>query len=144
MSRPSRPASRGYYPYDYGYELPQGGTEGYADYDDDWDRVRPVRFFTPVRLLLFLLVLVSAAAALYGLFLDRTLLQMPITVSGLAVLGLALVILAFSSAGAAATLGRRGFGGRALLAAFFGGLCALGAAGSLSGAIILGLLAASA
>jgi hypothetical protein len=127
------------------YDYPQGyGDEyDYGPYDGWWEEGTG-GMFSPVRLLLGLLVLGAGAVALYGMFLDRTLLQMPITVSGLAVLGVALVLLGFSSARGAASLGRRGYGGRALLAALFGGLCVAAGAGSLAGAIVLGMLAMSA
>jgi len=122
--------------YEPGYEYDYG-----PDRADDWWEEGTGGLFSPVRLLLYLLVIGSGATAIYGMFIDRTL---PITVSGLAVLGLSLALLAFSAAHGAASLGRRGYGGRALLAALFGGLCAMGAAGSLAGAFVLGMLAASA
>ena len=120
---------------------PYGGAyEGEAWYEDE----RPARTVTPARVLLFLLAVIAGAVALYGAFLDRTPLQIPLTVSGLAVLGVTLLLLALASARSAAALGRSGSGGRAFLAAFFGGLCALGASGSLAGAIVLGIVALSA
>jgi hypothetical protein len=124
-------------PYEYSYGEPAG-------YEDDWWRDEPGRMLNPVRILLVILVIGSGAVALYGMFLDRTRLQMPLTVSGFAVLAMSLGFLSLSAARGAAGLGRRGYGGRALGAALFGGLCAMGAAGSLAAAIILGLLAASA
>jgi hypothetical protein len=96
---------------------------------------------TPARFLLVLLLIGSGAVAIYGMFFDRTRLQIPLTVSGLAVFGVGLVLLALMFARGAARLGRQGAGGRALLAALLGGLCAFGAAGSLAGAVILGILA---
>lgn len=153
---PARPArSPGAYAgqaaYDHGYEQGYGyeqpyGYEAESPYDPDeewWDRGTG-GMFSPVRVLLFVLVVGAGAVALYGLFLDRTLLQMPIAVSGLAVLGLSSVLLGFSAAHGAANLGRRGYGGKALLAAIFGGLCAAGGLGSLAAAIVLGMLALSA
>jgi hypothetical protein len=111
---------------------------------DDWDepvrRTRGTRLLTPLRLLLAVLVAIAGAATLYGL-LDKSALQIPIAMSGMAVLGVALGLLAFSSAAAVIGLGREGRVGLALLVAFFGGLCAFGAAGSLGGALILGMLA---
>lgn len=112
---------------------------------DDWAeperRAGGERLFTPVRLLLLLLVFIAAAVTAYGLFVDKSSLQLPITVSGLAVLGVALGLLAFSSAAAAAGFGRQGRLGWALLIAFFGGLCAIAAAGSLGAGLVLGILA---
>jgi len=100
--------------------------------------------FSPVRVTLGLLIIGSGVIALYGMFIDKTPLQLPLVVSGLAVLGFSLLLMAWSSASGALSLGRRGHGGKATLAALFGGLCALGAFGSLSGALVLGMLAASA
>jgi hypothetical protein len=129
----------GYYeyghPYDRDYQ-PEGG--------DDWWEEGTGGLFSPIRVLLGLLVIGAGAVVFYGMFLDRTPLQIPITVGGLAVLGLALVMLAFSSASGAASLGRRGYGGKALIAAIFGGLCAMAGFGSLAGAVVLGMLTASA
>jgi hypothetical protein len=111
---------------------------------DDWvaseERGQPVRVVTPGRVVLFLAVLIAAGIAAYGLFLDRSLLQIPITVSGLAMLGIALGLLGFSAAGAATGLGREGRTGPAVLVAFIGGLCALAAAGALGAALVLGIL----
>ncbi len=133
---------------DYGSEDygPGGAAYGAYPYDpsDEWWEEGTGGMFSPVRVLLGLLVIVSGAATLYGMLFEEQPLQMPITVSGLAVLGLSLGLLALSSASGAASLGRRGYGGRALLAALFGGLCALGAAGALAGAVVLGMIALSA
>jgi hypothetical protein len=111
--------------------------------EDAWaeeDEPRP-RVITPGRILLFLLLIASGGVALYGIFLDRTPLQIPLTVSGLAIFGVLLAVLALVSARVAAALGRTGSAGRAFIAAFFGGLCAFGAAGSLAGALVLGIVA---
>ena len=114
-------------------------------YDDDWEwedeRSRRVGLISPARVLLTLLVLFAGGVALYG-FLDRTALQLTIIVVGLGLLGVALLILSLSLARAAAQLGRQGSGGKALFAALLGGICILGAAGALSGAIVLGMLSA--
>lgn len=117
--------------------------EAYDDEDGDWDEPRPrrVRLLTPARVMLFLLVVVAGVVALYG-FLDRTALQLTIIIVGLGLLGVALLLLSLSLARAAAQLGRRGSGGKALLAALIGGFCILGAAGSLSGAIVLAMITA--
>jgi len=145
---PARPASgHGAYAggaaYEYDYPQGYGGEYGYGP-DDEWWEEGTGGLFSPVRVLLFLLIVGAGIAALYGMFLDRTPLQMPIAVSGLAVLGLAMVLLGFSAAHGAASLGRRGYGGRALLAALFGGLCVAGGLGALAAAIVLGMLALSA
>jgi hypothetical protein len=122
---------------------PAGGYEDewYEDESDERDPRRRGRLVTPARFLLVLLLIGSGAVAIYGMFFDRTRLQIPLTVSGLAVFGVGLVLLALMFARGAARLGRQGAGGRALLAALLGGLCAFGAAGSLAGAVILGILA---
>jgi hypothetical protein len=127
-----RMAPEPYYPDEaYGYE------------QDDWDepRVRRPRLISPARVMLALLVVIAAVVAVYG-FLDRTPLQLTIIIVGLGLLGVALLLLSLSLARAAAQLGRYGSGGKALFAALIGGLCILGAAGSLSGAIVLAMLTA--
>jgi len=99
------------------------------------------RALTPVRLLLIAAVLISAAVAAFGLVAAKS---VPMIVSGMAVLGISLVLLGLIAAGAVVRAGKRGDGALAFTAAVFGGLCMLGAAGSLAVAIVLGLLAASA
>ncbi len=114
-------------------------------YEDDWYETTPQRrrFVTPTRVFLVLLLIGSGAVAVYGVFFDRTPLQIPLAVSGLAVFGTTLIVLALVAARAAARLGRDGAGGKAVLAALFGGLCAFGAAGSLAAALVLGILVVS-
>jgi hypothetical protein len=110
-----------------------------ADYDEYEEPT--YRVISPIRLLLALLIAAAGAVAFFGIVIQP---QLPLAVSGLGVMGVALGLLAISFAGAAASLGRRGSGGRALVAALFGGLCALSGAGALGAAIVLGLLAAGA
>jgi hypothetical protein len=93
---------------------------------------------TPARLGLVVASLGAGAAAAFGLFVAKSL---PMTVSGLAVLGIASLLLGLIALAATVRAGRRGAGGAAFAAALFGGLCMLGASGSLSLAILLGLLA---
>ena len=132
----------------YGTEPLDASLEPYLWEDDDvvaadGDEYEEAtyRVFSPARLLFVLLIAAAGAVALFGIVIEP---QLPLAVSGLGVMGVALGLLALSLAGAAAALGRRGSGGRALLAALFGGLCALSGAGALGAAIVLGLLAASA
>jgi hypothetical protein len=125
--------------YSAAYDVPPNEGEGWYSQERGTGGL-----FSPLRVTLWLLIIGSAAIALYGMFIDKTTLQIPLTVSGLAVLGISLALMAWSSARGAASLGRRGYGGKALIAALFGGICALGAAGALSGAFVLGMLAASA
>jgi hypothetical protein len=117
--------------------------EAYDAEYDDWDepRMRRPRLVSPARVMLTLLVLVAGVVALYG-FLDRTPLQLTIIIVGLGLLGVALLLLSLSLARAAAQLGRYGSGGKALFAALIGGFAILGAAGALSGAIVLAMLTA--
>jgi hypothetical protein len=96
---------------------------------------------TPVRLLLVAAVLISAAVVAYGLVAAKS---VPMIVSGSGILGVSLLIVGLIAAGAVVRAGRRGDGAIAFTAALFGGLCMLGAAASLSVAIVLGLLASSA
>ena len=89
------------------------------------------------RALLLLLIVAAGALTIYGLFVSPS---NPLTVSGLAVGGIASGLLGFSLAGSAIRLGEQGRLGRALLTAFVGGLFVIGAAGALAGAIVLGIL----
>jgi hypothetical protein len=95
---------------------------------------------TTFRVMLVVLMIGAGIIALYGLLIDTSPARLPLVVSGLAVGGIAAGIFGFSLAGSAVRFGQRGFIGRATLAGFFGGLFVLGAAGALSGAIILGIL----
>jgi hypothetical protein len=99
------------------------------------------RAVTPARLVLVAVVLISGVAALYGLVIAKS---VPMIVSGTAILGIGLFLLGCIAVGSVIRAGRRGDGALAFAAAMFGGLCMLGASGSLSIAIVLGLLAASA
>lgn len=116
----------------------------WEDWEDDEER-RPrgrVGLISPLRILLFLVVLVAAGIAFYGLFMEQSAMQLPLSITGLGLLALSTLLLSLSLARAAAQLGRRGSGGRALLAALLGGLFIIGAAGAGAGAIILTLLTA--
>ena len=93
-----------------------------------------------LRVMLVVLMIGASAIALYGLIISPSL---PLVVSGLAVAGIAAGIFGFSLAGSAVRLGEQGQAGRATLVAFLGGLFVLSAAGALSGAIVLGILAGS-
>lgn len=115
--------------------------EDWEEYQDQRPRTR-VRILSAGRVLLFLLVLLAGGVAFYGLFLEQSALQLPLSITGLGLLAVSLLLLALSLARVAAQLGRRGHGGRALLAALFGGFFILGAAGAGSGAIILAMLVA--
>jgi hypothetical protein len=99
---------------------------------------------TPARFVFLVALVASSAVSVYGLFVDRSGMQFPIAASGLAVLGVTLVILAFWLATAAVRAGRRGSMGRALFSALIGGLCALVASGALGAAVIFGVLSQSA
>jgi hypothetical protein len=98
---------------------------------------------TILRVMLVVLMIGAAALTFYALLVDNSAARLPLLVSGLAVGGIAAGIFGFSLAGSAVRLGQRGFAGRATLVAFFGGLFVVGAAGALSGAIILGILTAA-
>jgi hypothetical protein len=115
---------------------------------DDWDEYqerRPrkkIRIISFTRLLLFMLVLIAGSVALYGLFFEQSALQLPLSITGLALLGISMLLLSLSLARVAMQLGRRGHGGRAFLAALLGGFFIIGAAGAGSGAIVLAMLVA--
>ncbi len=114
------------------------GAEPDDERADDGESGRWRGMITPARLGLVVAWLGAGAAAAYGLFVAKSL---PMTVSGLAVLGIASLLLGLIALAATVRAGRRGAGGTAFAAALFGGLCMLGASGSLSLAILLGLLA---
>ena len=80
----------------------------------------------------------------FGLFIDSSDTKLPLVVSGLAVLGLALGLLGFLLAGSAIEAGEDGRGLTALGIALLGGLCVMIAAGALAGAIVLGILTGTA
>lgn len=96
---------------------------------------------TPARVVLFLALVGSGGVVLYGLFLDRSGSTIAFTVAGLAVLGLALAIISIRLAIGAVRAGSAGRGGVSVGSALLGGICALLASGSLSAAVIFGLLA---
>jgi len=98
---------------------------------------------TLLRFLMLALAIAAGAVVLYGLFVESSSIKLALIVSGLAVLAVCLGVLGFAMAGSAARLGRGGRMGWGMLVAFVGGLFVLGAAGSLSAAIVLGLLAAA-
>jgi hypothetical protein len=112
------------------------------EYDEDRRPRGRVGLISPLRVLLFLVVLVAAGIAFYGLFMEQSAMQLPLSITGLGLLALSTLLLSLSLARAAAQLGRRGSGGRALLAALLGGMFIIGAAGAGAGAIILTLLTA--
>ena len=97
-----------------------------------------------IRTMLFVVVIGAALVAGYGLFIDSADTKLPLVVSGLAVLGLSLGLLGFMLAGAAIQAGEEDRGLKALGIALLGGLCVMIAAGSLAGAIILGILTGTA
>ncbi len=98
------------------------------------------RVLSPVRIMLFVAILVALALIAYAVFMERGGAQIPILTGGLALMGLALLALSLSAARAIVGAGRAGSGGRAFGAALFGGVCALGAAASLASAVAFGLI----
>ena len=96
---------------------------------------------TAVRLLLVTAIVASAAVVFYGLILDHSGQAIAFAVAGLFVLGVTLAVGAVLLAVGAVNAGRAGHAIRASLGAFVGGLFALACAGSLAGAVILGVLA---
>jgi hypothetical protein len=98
---------------------------------------------TPLRMILFVLAVAAGFVVVYTLFIDSSSLKLPLLVSSLAVLAICLGILGFGLAGTAIRLSEDGRGGMSVLTGFVGGLLVLFACGSLAGAIILGILAAT-
>ena len=99
---------------------------------------------TPLRMMLVVLAVAAGVIVSYTLFLDNSTLKLPLLVSALAVQAISLGILGFALAGTAVRVAQSGRSGLGIATAFGGGLCVLVAAGSLAGAIVLGILAAAA
>ncbi|MBA3778645.1 MAG: hypothetical protein H0X16_05005 [Chloroflexi bacterium] len=93
-----------------------------------------------LRLMLLSAVAVSVLVIAYAVFLERSSSQVPILVSGLAILGAALLLVAASGVVAAVRHGRDGARGRALGWALLGGGAAMTAAAILGAALVLGLV----
>ncbi len=107
--------------------------------EDDDDAVAGPRL-TPFRVAVTLAVVGSLVAIAYALFVERGGTQIPILVSGLAVFGVSLVMLSAAGAIKSVRAAENGYGGRAFWAALLGGMCAIVAAGSLGGAVVLALV----
>jgi hypothetical protein len=122
------------------------GYDPYEGADDELDRRGPGGGgpITPFRFAATLALVGSIIATLYALFVERTAVQIPIMVSGLAVLGITLLILAVAGATRAVGAAEDGRPAAAFFAALLGGLCALGAAGALGSAIVFALIWGSA
>ena len=99
---------------------------------------------TPLRMILVVLTVAAGVVVIYTLFLDNSTLKLPLLVSSMAVLSISLGILGFALAGTAVRVAESGRSGLGIATAFGAGLCVLVAAGSLAGAIVLGILAAAA
>jgi hypothetical protein len=121
-------------------------------YDDRWEagpgsrggrRARGLQIgplvLTPTRVTILLALVGSAAYLAYAVTV-RDASQIPMLVSGAAVLGIVFAALAISGLVATWRAGVDGKGGRALVSAIFGGIAALVAAGCLAAAVILALV----
>jgi hypothetical protein len=125
----------------------RGDAYDYEPYDDEDDEPRDAggrRRITPFGFAGTVALVGSVVATLYALFVERTAAQIPILVSGLAVLGITLIILAVAGATRAVRAAEDGRPAVAFFAALVGGLCALGAAGSLGSAVVFALIWGSA
>ena len=100
--------------------------------------IRPPRV-TPIRLSLLVALVGSLALVAYA-FLKRDNSQIPLLATAAAILGIVLIVLAFSGAAGTYRAARDGQAGRAVVLAVAGGLAAMAAAGALASATILGLL----
>ena len=121
-----------------GFEDPELGVYRPAELSDDEDQPRRGPSFTAI--LFFLAALVGGGVIIYAILVDRGRTQIPILVSGLTVVGVSLLVLALVGARGATGAGRVGHAGKALVFALAGGVCALGAAGSLGSAVVLALI----
>jgi hypothetical protein len=125
----------------------RGDAYDYEPYDDEDDEPRDRgggRRITPFAFAGTVALVGSVVATLYALFVERTGAQIPILVSGLAVLGITLIILAVAGATRAVRAAEDGRPAVAFFAALLGGLCALAAAGSLGSAVVFALIWGSA
>jgi hypothetical protein len=128
-----------------GYEWQPAQGDAWEEWDDaerPRGRRRRIGLFSPLRLLLMVVVVIAAGVAFYGMFMQQAPTQMPMSITGLGLLAVAAFLLAMSLARAAAQMGRNGQGGKALFAALVGGVFILGAAGAAAGAIVLAMLVA--
>jgi len=121
-------------PYPPGAAYPPGAW--YPDAIDGPPAVRG-RLVTPSRVLLTTAIVVSMAIVAYGLFIDRSGRTVIIGIVGLGMLGVSLILTAVASLRGGIAASRHGSLAWSALIAIFGGLCALGAAGSLASALIL-------
>lgn len=96
-----------------------------------------------LRALVALAVIGSAAAAAYGLLIDRSGAQIAITTAALVVLGISTLVAGLLLGGSGIGAGRQGRGGAGCVLALAGGICLLVAAAALAGAIILGTIVAT-
>jgi len=94
---------------------------------------------TPIRLSIGIALVGSLALVAYA-FVKRDTSQIPLLTTAATILGIVLIVLAFSGAAATYRAARDGQAGRAVLLALGGGLAAIAAAGALAAATILGLL----
>ena len=105
--------------------------------------VRPPRTraprITPIRLALVIALIGSLVLVAYA-FLKRDHSQIPLLATAAAILGIVLVVLAFSGAAGTYRAARDNQAGRAVVLAVAGGIAAMAAAGALALATILGLL----
>lgn len=93
-----------------------------------------------VRIMLLLAMAAGAAVAAYGLFVDKSEQQVPLTTAGLFLLGAALALTGFLLGMSALSRGREGRGLRGIVLAFLGGLCLLAGAGALAGAVVFAVV----
>ena len=116
-----------------------GPSELFAPADEE-DEEPGGRRLTPFRVAVTIALVGSLAAIAYALFVERGGTQIPILVSGMAVFGVSLVVLSAAGAMKSVRAAQDGYGARAFWAALLGGICAIAAAGSLGGAVVLALV----
>jgi hypothetical protein len=95
---------------------------------------------TPLRVVILIALVVSAAIATYSLFIARGSQVIPVTVAALAVFALSAALLGVNLGAAAMGSAREGHLGRSIFGALVGGILCLAAAGGASAAIVLGML----
>ena len=95
---------------------------------------------TLVRIFVVVLLIVSGLVVFYGLILDRTGQNITFTVIGLLLFGLGMVFVSAWFLTRALSDARRGRASGALLGSLAGGICAIGAAGSLAAASVFAIV----
>jgi hypothetical protein len=130
--------------YPTGYDEPYASGEFGDAYEEGAEAAGRRVQVTPFRFAVVAALVGSIVVTAYALFVERTAIQVPILVSGLAVLGVTLGVMAVSGATGSMRAAEEGLSARAFWWALLGGLCAIAAAGALGSAVVFALIWGSA